>query len=103
VAVSKEYKNYIEDCLLRVGDVRIRSMMGGFLVYYKGKLVGDIGDGMLLIRHTATSDRLLSNAEQAYPYEESRTLMWVMDHPEDTELLRELFAGMYDDLPAKSR
>jgi len=29
--------------------------------------------------------------------------MWVMDHPEDTELLRALFAGMYDDLPAKSR
>jgi len=99
--ISKEYKKYMEDCLLRVGDVRIRSMMGGYLVYYRGKLVGDIGDGMLLIKHTATSDRLLFGGEQAYPYEESKTLMWIMDNPEDTDKLRELFEGMYDDLPAK--
>jgi len=101
MAISKEYKNYIEDCLARVGSVRIRPMMGGYLVYYRNKLVGDLGDGMLLVKHTATSDRLLCGSEQAYPYEESRTLMWVIENPEDTELLMELFDGMYNDLPEK--
>ena len=103
MAVSKEYKNYIEDCLSRVGDVRIRAMMGGYLVYYRGKLVGDIGDGMLLVKRTAASDRLLPDAGLAYPYEESRTLMPVIDDPEDIELLRELFEGMYAELPEREK
>jgi len=101
MAISKEYKNYIEDCLSRIGGVRIRSMMGGYLVYYRNRLVGDIGDGMMLVKHTPTSDRLLYGSEQAYPYAESHTLMWVIENPEDTELLKELFDGMSDDLPEK--
>jgi len=101
MAISKEYKTYIEECLQRVGNIRIRSMMGGYLVYYKNVLVGDIGDGMLLLKHTAASDRLLNGFEQAYPYEESRTLMWVVGDPEDTELLRTVLEGMAGDLISK--
>lgn len=97
MSVSKEYKEYIADCLSRIGEVRIRPMMGGYLVYYRNRLVGDIGDGMLFIKHTPTSDRLLEGTEQAYPYEGSKTLMWVVEDPENTELLRELFGGMYND------
>lgn len=103
MAISKEYKDYITDCLSRIEAVRIRPMMGGYLVYYRNKLVGDIGDGMLLVKHTPTSDRLLAGAEQAYPYEESRTLMWVIENPENTLLLQALFDGMFEDLPEKKK
>jgi len=98
MSISKQYKEYIEDCLYRVGDVRIRAMMGGYLVYYKNRLVGDIGDGMFLLKHTPSSDRLLEGASQAYPYEQSKTLMWVIEDPENTALLKEVLDGMYNDL-----
>jgi len=47
-------------------------MMGEFLACYRGRL---IDDGMLLIKHTPSSDRLLKGAEQAYPYAKSKTLL----------------------------
>ncbi len=101
MAVSKVYKAYIEDCLSRVGNVRIRPMMGSYLAYYREKLIGIIGDGLLFIKRTVTSDRLLAGFALEYPYEGSKTLMWVIENPENTELLRELFEGMYNDLPMK--
>lgn len=103
MAVSKEYKTYIEDCLSRVGNVKIRPMMGGYLVYYRGRLVGDIADGILLLKHTPASDRLLAGSEEAYPYAESKTIMWVIENPENTALLSEVLEGMYPEVPEKKR
>lgn len=100
MAVSKQYKEYIEDCFSRVGQVRIRNMMGGYLVYYRDKLVGDICNDIFLVKRTETSDRLLAECSLDYPYEGSKTLMWVVEEPENAELLRELFAGMFEELPA---
>ncbi len=97
--VSEEYRKYIQDCLSRIKDIRIRSMMGGYLIYFRDRLAGDIGDGMLLVKSTPSSDRMLAGSPMAYPYEESRTLMHVIEDPEDTEFIRELFEAMYSELP----
>lgn len=97
--VSKEYRDYIADCLSRVGDIRIRSMMGGYLVYYRDRLAGTIGDGVFLVKRTPTSDRMLEGSQLELPYAESRTPMWLLENPEDTVFMQELFYGMYDELP----
>jgi len=76
-------------------------MMGGYLVHYKGKIIGDIGDNVFLVKKTPTSDSLLQNAELAYPYQESKTLMRVVENPEDTELMMKLMEGLFKDLPCK--
>jgi len=97
--VSAQYREYLFDCLSRVGDVRTRSMMGGYLVYYRQKLVALIGDGQLLVKRSPTVETLLADAELAYPYKESRTLMRVIENPEDTDLLRSVFSALYEELP----
>lgn len=74
-------------------------MMGGYLVYLKGKLIGDIGDKELFLKRTPTSDRLLADSELRYPYEGSKTLMHVFDKFEDSDLIAELLGGMYAELP----
>ena len=76
-------------------------MMGGYLVYLNGKLIGDIGDDELFLKRTPTSDKLLANSELRYPYESSKTLMHVFDRFEDTALVLELLDGMYAELPEK--
>ena len=78
-------------------------MMGGYLVYFNGKLIGDICANELFLKRTPTSDRLLADSELRYPYEESRTLMHVFDRFEDAALIRELLTGMYDELPAPKK
>ena len=96
-----EFNEYVRECFSESGDVAIRSMMGGYLVYLDGKLIGDICDKELFLKRTPTSDRLLADSELRYPYDGSKTLMHVFDKFEDADLITELLEGMYTELPGK--
>ena len=96
-----EFSEYVRECFSAAGDIVIKSMMGGYLVYFMGKLIGDICDNELFLKRTPTSDRLLADSELRYPYEGSKTLMHVFDRFGDTALLLELLDGMYTELPEK--
>ena len=96
-----EFNEYVRENFSAIGDIVIKSMMGGFLVYFNGKLIGDICSNELFLKRTPTSDRLLADSELRYPYEGSKTLMHVFDRFEDTDLIAELLEGMYAELPEK--
>ena len=101
VIVVNEFNEYVHEVFSAVGDIAIKSMMGGYLVYFNGKLIGDICDNEVFLKRTPTSDRLLANSKLRYPYEGSKTLMHVFDKFEDTDLIVELLEGMYAELPEK--
>ena len=90
---------YVREVFSTAGDIVIKSMMGGYLVYLNGKLIGDICGNELFLKRTPTSDRLLADSELRYPYEGSKTLMHVFDKFEDKDLIAELLEGMYAELP----
>ena len=96
-----DFNEYVSECFSTTGDIVIKTMMGGYLVYLDGKLIGDIGGKELFLKRTPTSDRLLSDSELRYPYEGSKTLMHVFDRFEDADLIAELLEGMYAELPEK--
>ncbi len=96
-----EFNEYVRDCFSEAGDIVIKSMMGGYLVYFNGKLIGDICGDELFLKRTPISDRLLADSELRYPYEESKTLMHVFDSFDDKSLIQELMQGMYAELPEK--
>ena len=98
-----EYNEYVREVFSAAGDIVIKSMMGGYLVYLNGKLIGDICDNELFLKRTPTSDRLLADSELRYPYEGSKTLMHVFDKFEDMELIQDLLDGMYTELPASKK
>ena len=96
-----EFNDYVREVFSVAGEIVIRSMMGGYLVYLNGKLIGDICGNELFLKRTPTSDRLLAESELRYPYEGSKTLMHVFDSFDDTDLIQELLNGMYAELPEK--
>ncbi|MBP5383621.1 MAG: TfoX/Sxy family protein [Lachnospiraceae bacterium] len=96
-----EYNEYVREALSAAGDIVIKSMMGGYLVYLNGKLIGDICDNELFLKRTPTSDRMLAESELRYPYEGSKTLMHVFDSFDDKALILELLNSMYAELPDK--
>ena len=98
-----EFNEYVHEAFSAAGDIVIKSMMGGYLVYLNGKLIGDICGNELFLKRTPTSDRLLADSELRYPYEGSKTLMHVYDRFEDTALVQELLEGMYTELPAPKK
>ena len=96
-----EFNEFVREVFSAAGDIVIKSMMGGYLLYLNGRLIGDICDNELFLKRTPTTDKLLADSELRYPYEGSKTLMNVFDRFENTDLITELLEGMYTELPEK--
>ena len=99
MATSKEFHDYVVECLSRAGDVTTKRMMGEYLVYSRGKLIGDLCDNRFLVKQTDTSRRLLADCALEYPYNGSKTLMFVVEEFENGDIMKELLEGLYDELP----
>lgn len=96
MASSKEYLNLIlEGC----DGLTARAMMGEYVLYYGGKVVGGIYDNRLLVKPTESAVLLLPNAPGELPYEGAKEMLLVED-VENRELLKKLFKALYEDLPA---
>lgn len=48
MASSKEYLDYVLEQLSETGDVTSRAMMGEYILYFRGKVIGGIYDNRLL-------------------------------------------------------
>ena len=99
MASTQEYRDYILDQLTGLEGISCRAMMGEYLLYCQGKLVGGIYDNRLLVKPTASAVRLLPDAPRELPYEGAKEMLLVRD-PENRELLTELIQALYEDLPA---
>lgn len=97
MATNKEYLDYIAEQFHGEG-LTFRPMMGEYLVYYKGRLVGDICDNRLLVKPVESAKRLMPSAEYQLPYEGAKPMILV-DMVDDGEFFKELFEEMYRELP----
>ena len=99
MASSKEYLDFVlEQC----GGLSARAMMGEYVLYYGGKVVGGVYDNRLLVKPTKSAVALLSNAPRELPYEGAKEMLLVED-VKNGELLKKLFETLYEDLPAPER
>lgn len=95
MASSKEYLDFIlEQC----DGLSARVMMGEFVLYYDGKVIGGVYDNRLLVKITPSAKRLMPNAPMELPYEGAKEMLLVEDI-ENREFLKELFEAMYEELP----
>ena len=102
MASSKEYLNFILEQLSELDDVSYRAMMGEYIIYYHGKVIGGIYDDRFLVKPTKSAVAMMPNAEKELPYEGAKEMLLV-DNVDNKEFLRELLVGMYDELPASKK
>ena len=98
---SKEYLDFVLEQLSGL-DVTHRAMMGEYVIYYRGKVVGGIYDDRFLLKPTASAVTMMPNAARELPYEGAKEMLLVEDI-ENRELLRELLEAMYEELPAPKK
>ena len=92
---SKEYLDFVlEQC----SGLSARAMMGEYVLYYGGKVVGGVYDNRLLVKPMKSSVALLPNAPRELPYEGAKEMLLVEDI-EDRALLKKLFEAIYEELP----
>ena len=99
MASSKEYVDFIlEQC----EGLSTRAMMGEYVLYYGGKVVGGVYDNRLLVKPTSSAKRLMPNAPMELPYEGAKEMLLV-ENMEDKVFLPSLFAVIAEELPTPKR
>ena len=99
MASTKEYLDFILEQLSESDEITYRAMMGEYIIYYRGKVVGGIYDDRFLIKPVKSAMDMMPEAGLELPYEGAKEMLLV-DNVENKEFLRDLLEAMYNDLPA---
>lgn len=102
MASSKEYLEYVIDQLSRLEEINYRAMMGEYVIYYRGKVVGGIYDDRFLVKPVKSAREMMPQAQWELPYEGAKEMLLV-DNIEDRVFLQKLLEAMYDELPAQKK
>jgi len=98
LASSREYLEYVLDQLSGLNGVSYRAMMGEYLIYFQGKIVGGIYDDRLLVKPVSAAKRMLPNAPFETPYDGAKEMLLVEDI-DNRSLLCNLLDAIADELP----
>ena len=98
MASSKEYLEYVLDQLSLVDGITSKQMMGEYLLYYRGKIVGGIYDDRFLVKPTASARSMMPDAPMELPYEGAMEMLLV-DRVDDRAFLETLLNVLYEELP----
>jgi len=95
MASSREYLEFV---LEQNKGLTARSMMGEYVLYYGGKVVGGIYDNRLLVKPVKSALELMPDAMRVLPYEGAKEMLLV-ENIEDKGFLDKLFQAMCIELP----
>ena len=99
MASSKKYLKFILGQISELEEITYRAMMGEFIIYYRGKIVGGIYDDRLLVKPVKSAISYMPTPSYELPYEGAKKMLLV-DEVDNKEFLTGLFYAMYDELPA---
>lgn len=93
---SKEYLNYVLEQLSGLDCISYKQMMGEYIIYYRGKIVGGIYDNRLLIKPTKSAVDYIANPSYELPYDGGKEMILV-DNVDSKEYLTQLFDVIYKE------
>ena len=98
MASSREYLEFILDQLSALDGITARAMMGEYIIYLNGKIVGGIYDDRFLVKPTKSAEKKMPDAPRELPYEGAKEMLLV-DNVEDREFMAALISAVAGDLP----
>ncbi|MBO5006531.1 MAG: competence protein TfoX [Clostridia bacterium] len=99
---DKTYLYFVLEQLSFPQEISYRSMMGEYILYYRGKIIGGIYDDRFLIKPVKSALSLMPNAPREVPYDGAKEMLLV-DNVDDKEFLKKLIEAMYPELPATKK
>ena len=99
---SKVYLGFVLEQLSGLEEITYRAMMGEYIIYYRGKIVGGIYDDRLLVKPVKSAVSLMPTASYELPYEGAKEMLLV-DDVDSKDFLTKLFNAMYEELPASKK
>lgn len=102
MASTKNYLDFILWQLSDLDEISYRAMMGEYIIYYRGKIIGGIYDDRFLVKPVKSAILLMPDATFEIPYGDAKEMILV-DNVDDKHFLTELLNAMYDELPAPKK
>lgn len=93
MASHKEYLDFILEQISELEEITYRAMMGEYIIYYRGKIVGGIYDDRLLVKPVKSAISLMPDANYELPYEGAKEMLLVND-VDNKDFLTKLFHAM---------
>lgn len=98
MASSKEYLDFILEQLSELDEITYKAMMGEFIIYYQGKIVGGIYDDRFLVKPVKAAKTYMPTASYELPYVGAKRMLLV-ENVDSKEYLTNLLLAIYDELP----
>ena len=98
MASSKEYLAFILDQFSELEEMSYRQMMGEYILYYRGKIIGGIYDNRLLLKPVKVIMDQLGQTRLERPYKGAKEMI-LLEDLEDKLFLERLIKEMYEVLP----
>ena len=98
MASSRDYLDFILEQLSGLGNVTYRAMMGEYILYWRGKIIGGIYDDRCLVKPTKSAVAMMPDAAREIPYEGAKEMLLV-DNVDSRDFLAELITAVYGELP----
>lgn len=102
MASTKGYLDFILEQLSELDSITYRAMMGEFIIYHQGKIVGGIYDNRFLVKPTKSARAMMPEASPELPYDGAKEMLLV-NNVEDRFFLKKLLTAMYEELPAQKK
>ncbi len=93
---SREYRDFILEQLSPTQGVTCRAMMGEYLIYLRGRLIGGIYDNRFLLKPTKAALKMLPEAEREVPYEGAKPMLLV-DDVDSRPFLQKLMEALLEE------
>ena len=68
MASTKEYLDFILEQLSGLDEISYKAMMGEYIIYFRGKIVGGIYDDRFLVKNVKTAREMMPDAEDVFKY-----------------------------------
>ena len=102
MASGKDYLDFILSQLSELDDISWRAMMGEYIIYYRGKVIGGIYDNRFLVKPVESAKLMMPDAHYEVPYEGAKEMLLVTD-VDSRDFLKALVEAMYPQLPAAKK
>ena len=91
---TNDYLNFIIEQLSELDDITYRAMMGEYIIYYHGKIIGGIYDNRFLVKPTKSVMTLIPDAKMELPYPGAKE-MALVDDVDDKQFLKKLLDAIF--------
>lgn len=100
MASSKEYLQFILEQLSDLDEITYRKMMGEYIIYYRGKIIGGIYDDRFLIKPLTSTLEYIPKITYEVPYEGAKPMILIKEI-DRKDFITGLFKVIYDQLSNK--